>query len=240
MNEDLFVAHSKESAVDTVINCIKKLLLERKLKAGDRLPNENELSKRLGVSRGSTREAMKILSAYGLIDVRVGDGTYVASSLRSRMIEPLLYSFLLIDADRNELAEFRKYIEMDIARLIIEHSDQNGALIEQMRENVAQISTLQRAHAPMEAFVENDMAFHRLYGEACCNRLIEALYTFILDFFAQSIADTHRMQQEGARSLESHRMILDAIERGDPSIAEKSIDYTVEVWKRLQADVAAQ
>ncbi len=240
MNEDLFVAHSKESAVDTVINCIKKLLLERKLKAGDRLPNENELSKRLGVSRGSTREAMKILSAYGLIDVRVGDGTYVASSLRSRMIEPLLYSFLLIDADRNELAEFRKYIEMDIARLIIEHSDQNGALIEQMRENVAQISTLQRAHAPMEAFVENDMAFHRLYGEACCNRLIEALYTFILDFFAQSIADTHRMQQEGARSLESHRMILDAIERGDPSIAEQSIDYTVEVWKRLQADVAAQ
>ena len=240
MNEDLFVAHSKESAVDTVINCIKRLLLERKLKAGDRLPNENELSKRLGVSRGSTREAMKILSAYGLIDVRVGDGTYVASSLRSRMIEPLLYSFLLIDADRNELAEFRKYIEMDIARLIIEHSDQNGALIEQMRENVAQISTLQRAHAPMEAFVENDMAFHRLYGEACCNRLIEALYTFILDFFAQSIADTHRMQQEGARSLESHRMILDAIERGDPSIAEQSIDYTVEVWKRLQADAAAQ
>ena len=240
MNEDLFVAHSKESAVDTVINCIKRLLLERKLKAGDRLPNENELSKRLGVSRGSTREAMKILSAYGLIDVRVGDGTYVASSLRSRMIEPLLYSFLLIDADRNELAEFRKYIEMDIARLIIEHSDQNGALIEQMRENVAQISKLQRAHAPMEAFVENDMAFHRLYGEACCNRLIEALYTFILDFFAQSIADTHRMQQEGARSLESHRMILDAIERGDPSIAEQSIDYTVEVWKRLQADAAAQ
>lgn len=235
MKEDLFVAHAKESAVDTVINSIKRLLLERKLKAGDRLPNENELSRRLGVSRGSTREAMKILSAYGLIDVKVGDGTYIASSLRSGMIEPLLYSFLLTDTDRTELAEFRKYIEMDIARLIIAHSDQNGDYIEQMKANVAQIPLLQAEHAPVEAFVENDMEFHRLYGKACCNYMIESVYKFILDFFELSIAATHQMQQAGTKSYESHSMILDAIERKDPSIAKASIDFTVDVWKSLQS-----
>ena len=65
----------RQSAVDIVVNNIKQLLIDRKLKPGDRLPNELEISEGLCVSRGSVREAMKILSAFGLVDIRVGNGT---------------------------------------------------------------------------------------------------------------------------------------------------------------------
>ena len=75
--ENLFTAVKRESAVDIVINNIKQLLIDRRLLPGDKLPSELEISEGLGVSRGSVREAMKILSAFGLVDIKVGNGTYV-------------------------------------------------------------------------------------------------------------------------------------------------------------------
>lgn len=234
MTKDLFVPQVKESAVEIVINNIKKLLLDRKLLPGDRLPNELDLSKGMGVSRGSVREAIKILSAYGIVDVKVGDGTYIASSLRSGMIEPLLFSFLLSKTDIAELAEFRKFIEMDIAELIILHSDQNQEYIEQMKKNVQCIPRLQQEGAPTESFIENDMEFHRLFGKACCNLLIEKVYGFIMDYLKHSISDTHAHQDQGSRSFDSHMRILDAIRRGDASIAKEAIFYTVDTWIELQ------
>lgn len=232
--EELFVAQPKESAVETVINNIKRLLLERKLMPGDRLPNELELSKGLNVSRGSIREAMKILSAYGIIEVKVGDGTYIASSLRNGMIEPLLFSFLLSKTDLYELAEFRRLIEMDIAELVILHSDKNQEYIGKMKENVDQILVLQKQNAPINAFVENDMEFHILFGKAGCNLLIEKVYKFILDYLKKSISYTHNHQDPGTCSYESHKRILDAIDKKDASIAQQAIDYTVDVWRQLQ------
>lgn len=232
--EELFVAQPKESAVETVINNIKRLLLERKLMPGDRLPNELELSRGLNVSRGSIREAMKILSAYGIIEVKVGDGTYIASSLRNGMIEPLLFSFLLSKTDLYELAEFRRLIEMDIAELVILHSDKNQEYISKMKENVDQILVLQRQNAPINAFVENDMEFHILFGKASCNLLIEKVYKFILDYLKKSISYTHNHQDPGTCSYESHKRILDAIDKKDASIAQQAIDYTVDVWRQLQ------
>ncbi|MFQ7553011.1 MAG: FadR/GntR family transcriptional regulator [Blautia marasmi] len=91
---NLFEASKRESAVDIVVNSIKQLLMERRLKPGDKLPNELEISEGLGVSRGSVREAMKILSAFGLVDIRVGNGTYVCETPGNELIDSLLFSFL--------------------------------------------------------------------------------------------------------------------------------------------------
>ena len=207
--------------------------MERKLRAGDCLPNEQELSKHLGVSRGSVREAMKILSAYGLVDVKVGDGTYIASSLRSGMIESTLYSFLLSDSDYRELAEFRKYIELDIVRLIIAHKKENEDTIVALKENVAQILELKKKKAPMDAFVENDLEFHRLLGKACCNYLIESVYKFIMDFQQYSIISIHKSKDHGEKSYKSHSWIISAIEKQDLATAKSAIDYTMDRWQEL-------
>lgn len=232
--DDMFIPQVKESAVGIVISNIKRLLLERRLMPGNRLPNEQDISKGLGVSRGSVREAMKILAAYGIIEIKVGDGTYIASSLRNGMIEPLLFSFLLSKTDNVELAEFRKFIELDIAELIILHCDRNQEQVQQLVDNVERIKTLQAENAPVESFIENDMEFHRIFGNACCNILIEKVYNFILDFLRQSIAETHGNQNRGSRSYESHKKILDAILKRDPLIAQQAIGFTVETWKELQ------
>ena len=56
---------------------MKSFILERGLKAGDPLPNEQELMAQLGVGRHPLREAMKALQAVGIIEIRHGYGTYV-------------------------------------------------------------------------------------------------------------------------------------------------------------------
>ena len=76
------------SAVDLVIAQVKDMLIGGQLKAGDMLPTENSLAQMCRVSRGSVREAMKILNAYGIIDIRRGEGTFVCEKPSKFMFNP--------------------------------------------------------------------------------------------------------------------------------------------------------
>ena len=74
--EDIFaIQDSRPSAVDVVIEKIKELLIERKLSPGEMIPSESVLAESLKVGRGSVREALKVLSAYGVVEIKSGAGT---------------------------------------------------------------------------------------------------------------------------------------------------------------------
>src|ERR1700755_2426354 len=61
-------------------------------KAGDRIPPERELCQQLGIARTSLREALKAMELIGMLDSRVGDGTFVCD--RSQFLSrPLLWAF---------------------------------------------------------------------------------------------------------------------------------------------------
>lgn len=105
------------SSVDYVVNSIKDLLLTKKVLPGDRLPPEMELSRMLSVSRGSVREAMKILSALGIVEVKRGDGTYVSNRGGEVLFDPLLFSLIVSQPSFDELKELRLILEMNVIRL---------------------------------------------------------------------------------------------------------------------------
>ena len=65
------------NATDIVVNYVKDALRAGKLHVGDRLPKEADMAKELGVGRSSLREGMKIQAAYGVIESRQGEGTFV-------------------------------------------------------------------------------------------------------------------------------------------------------------------
>ena len=67
------------SLTDDAIERIKQMIIDGELKPGDRLPKEQELADRLGLSRGSLREAVRALTVVRVLDTRQGDGTYVTS-----------------------------------------------------------------------------------------------------------------------------------------------------------------
>ncbi|MDQ4111909.1 MAG: GntR family transcriptional regulator, partial [Actinomycetota bacterium] len=74
---------------DEAIEKIKEMILDGRLKPGDRLPREADLSVQLGISRSSLREAVRALSMMRILDVRQGDGTYVTSLTPEILLETM-------------------------------------------------------------------------------------------------------------------------------------------------------
>ena len=230
---NLFEASKRESAVDIVVNSIKQLLMERRLKPGDKLPNELEISEGLGVSRGSVREAMKILSAFGLVDIRVGNGTYVCETPGNELMDSLLFSFFVSNPDISNLYEFRKIFETDILELILEHYDENAAECTKLAENLEELKALIESSAPQSEITENDLEFHRLLGLACHNQIAARIYAFVMDFMQASITNTHK-HQNGEYVYNTHMAVYEVIEYRDKDRIYEVVDKTVEVWFKLQ------
>lgn len=228
----LFVAPEKSSAVDTVVNSVKQLLLERKLRPGDKLPNEMEISEGLHVSRGSVREAMKILAALGIVDIKVGNGTYISNSPNKNMISSMLFNFFILNPDISELSEFRKILELDIVELIIEHYDVNNEERLALQNNLKQLETLQDSKYTPQELLDNDIEFHRLLGRASYNSIARQIYDLVIDFLSTSIQATHAKNRFA--SYTTHTKILEAIESKDIGLLKEAISASVDIWSDLQ------
>ena len=232
--ESLFKTQKRRSTVDIVIDEIKKLLMEKKLLPGQKIPSEAQISEGLGVSRGSVREAMKVLSAYGVVEIKPGDGTYIAHYSKGSSVNPLLFDFLLYGPDLYELTEFRDAIEITIIEVIIKYYDKNASEREKLYKNLEQLKRLIEKSADISAFVKNDLEFHHLLGQASCNHLLQKVYEFVLEIYAPTIWNTHRNQQKGEQSYSVHSQIVDAIKQNNIDIARGAVNRSVYVWANLQ------
>lgn len=226
-------AKPSESSVDYVVNNIKELLLTQKVKPGDRLPPEMELARLLSVSRGSVREAMKILSAFGIVDIRRGDGTYVAAIGGKVLFDPLLFSLILSQPTFDELKEFRLLLEKDVVRLVIANAgDDEIRLLRGVHEQMDALKG--QAARSYDRLLAADLEFHGVLGRICHNGLLDKIYRFIMEYFKPFIAQSLRQHTDfSLESAETHRRVLEAVEKRDVAAAEKAIEYSLDVWQRL-------
>jgi GntR family transcriptional repressor for pyruvate dehydrogenase complex len=233
--DELFKKQEKKSTVDIVIDGIWELLRTKKLQPGQKVPSESEISEGLGVSRGSVREAMKILSAFGIVEIRPGDGTYIPTKAGKPIIEPMLFSFMLYDPDLKELTEFRKMIEVDVVELVILNREKNQRERGLLEENMARFNELRRsADSTPEEFARLDLEFHRILGQAAHNNMMSRIYEFVIDYFEESISNSHHKQTNGERTYKAHSQIIEGIRSNDPELARKAIYDSVDLWENFQ------
>ena len=101
----------KKRAHEDIVKQIRNLLEKGKLKRGDQLPTERDLSETFKVSRATVREAIFSLETMKLVERRQGDGTYVIASSEEALIQPLA-AFLLHEKDNLiDIFSVRKIIE---------------------------------------------------------------------------------------------------------------------------------
>ena len=107
---------------EEIVRQIRTLISEGRLKSGDRLPPERDLAERFRVSRASVREALRSLESMGLIEIRLGEGTFVREISVDSLIEPLALVILTQREAVGELFEARRLLEPPIAGLAARRS----------------------------------------------------------------------------------------------------------------------
>ncbi len=220
---------SRESAVDAVVNRFRELIAQGKLKPGDLLPSEGALAEAMGVSRGSVREAMKILSALGVVEVRRGDGTYVSTGMGRTLLDPFLLRLMLSAPDRRQLVEFREMIELAVARAA--HRNRTAQRVAAVNAAVAATeAALTRKEPDSAALAELDLSFHRALGQATGNVLIGHLYEFILQYFEPSIRETYDQPGNVERAFGYHREICRALNDGTEQELLAAVNESIRGW----------
>lgn len=212
----MFQRLEKPSYPELIIEQIKKLILDRELEPGDRLPAERELAQQFGVSRPSIREAIRALTALGLVDARTGDGTYVNTTLRESVLEPLSWAVLLSRGITRDLAEARKIIEPGIAALAAQRATASD------KENLLEtINSMRESIGTPPVVAEADLEFHMALAKAARNQILLGIMRG-LQRLLEELITSHLMKIEDQKwCLQEHIEIYEAIQEGNAAKAEQ-------------------
>ena len=234
VSTELFTPKAKGSTVERVIDRFKELLYNGDLKPGDRLPNETELAASFGTSRGTIREAIKMLVSHGVLQVKWGAGTHVASSISENAFDHKMFQLLASDKDKLNLLELREVMESGIAQLAAVKADE---------EDLAAITGTHEAMERMilagetdpEVLSKADTDFHSSLAKATHNPLLEKIYTFAMELYYPGMVKTHsiRSREDMLQSPQIHREIVDAVGNHDSVAAAHAARESLKIWYDL-------
>ena len=237
----LFRPPYKITIVESIVDQIMQQVQEGALQPGDRLPSERRLIEILGVSRSSVREALQGLTVMGLVEIRPGQGTFIAS----RHLLSSNNADLSVDLQhqmRLDYIEARREIECPITRL---------AAVRRTEEEIARLKSLMEACRLYEwnFRVETGLpsphhALHLLVAEMTHNpfnvlvaeNLMHAV-PYALRLYELRTMDSQGLQQLRIDQTRLHGAIVRAINDGDGHAAYDAMndhmDYELTVLDRV-------
>ena len=187
------------NTVQQIIDTFTKQLTNGTLKPGDQIPTEIELAERFGVARNTVREAIKILVAMGVLEIRRPVGTFVCEGFTEPMISPLLYGVILGRGDSyDELMDLREIMETGTMLTVIRNATDEE--IASLSEPLVALGQACRADRPkVETVFKKDDAFHEAIMALSHNRMVERIADTVRTM-------THDMRHESVQlMLESGR-----------------------------------
>lgn len=189
------------------------------------IPNENALAESLKVGRGTIREALKILSAYGVVEIKQGHGTFISSASNKRLFDPQLFQILIQDRDYISLTQVRHLLEEGLVKLVIQSAtDEELILLDQKMNEFVEVLANNGSSAKEAARL--DLEYHRMLGRICHNSIVENIYVFVIDLFTKTINPIH----EGVDTV--HQRLHSAIMNRDIAQAVDAVHEHTEIWKQ--------
>ena len=218
------------SAAEVVMDGIKEQILCRQLRPGDQLPNEFDLCKLFNVSRGSLREAIKILATMGILELRQGVGTFVSAGSSTFIQDSLFFNLFLTYPNEEDITPLRRIIENDVMELIIDNFDKNQEERLCMRRSLEELAQMIQAQRPHMELVANDMQFHRYMASACKNGIIESIYRSLIEYIQHSMRESDQ-KQPPERIYSSHQKTVETAELARRDQITQAVDFALELWK---------
>jgi DNA-binding FadR family transcriptional regulator len=218
-DRDIYQAVSSNRMSEAIVEQIRTLIRGEQLRPGDRLPSERDLGERMGVSRVTVREALRVLEAGGLVEIKVGarGGAFVTSPSSAKIGADLADLITLSPLTATDVTEARQVFELSIIPLVVARATEQD--IAELREMVKQHQAALRGgeySMPMSA------AFHVRLAASTHNAAIEML---VHSFHGPLLMSLREAQVAaplmGHRGTSEHRDVVEAIAAGDTERAQE-------------------
>jgi GntR family transcriptional repressor for pyruvate dehydrogenase complex len=213
--------NTKEKKSKLIFNKILQDISSKRLKRGDVLPSEAELSIKYNVGRGSIREAMQVLEFLGVVRKQAGIGTTVEDFSIDSIFNPAGLHFQL---DRNvllQVVEFRGIFEEIIVRMLCKNIEKEDL------EEIEEILALNKFHFERnnyKKYSEYDYKFHRALACATHNIVVENIFNMIFPFLRYMTEENIKNPGRLEETLKDHFELVEIIKTKNTKKAKEIID----------------
>jgi GntR family transcriptional repressor for pyruvate dehydrogenase complex len=226
------VGADTEQVWSATVDHLRAMIDSGELAPGSRLPAERVLCEELGISRGSLRQALRVLDSIGYVQIRAGSGTYVAEQRE----QPLSTWFTEHDQLVEKLFDLRATVEPTLADRLARHA--TAKVVSRLEDNVAEMAQAAE-DGDMLRVIATDAEFHRVIAQNAGNDDVAGLLRSVLALVGEERRAALRLPGQIRKAVDDHRAILDAIRRSDPAEARaRTLKHLVDA-KTYAHDYAA-
>ena len=240
-DEDLFYKSEKKGNISQLVNRLTMYfadeILEGRLKRGDQIESDRELAKKLNVGRSAVREALKVLDVLGMIDIRLGQGTYITSRETNFFSVPLSWSLFLDGTQVKSILQVRGALELRAVQLAAQCEDKNKLdkltdIYYRMQKTFQESKDTDNLQHALQETLNADIEFHTCIAECSGNPIILSMLTTIRNFLKR-VSGTGMVDAEQLQAVvEEHQKLHGAIISGNVDAA------THTMTKHLAASMA--
>lgn len=204
--------------VSQVEERIKELIDSKKYTEGMKLPTENELCQSMNVGRGTVREALRLLQAKGLVEIKPGRGAFVASK-QAVDINPVVW-LVQNEKELRDAIEVRNALEPVAARKMAETASE--AALRRLKKIHADFLAAVKAGDTVQ-IAELDELFHGWIVRESGNQLLNEINVHLIQGMHTFRSKTFTVPENVRNAVEPHTRILNAITGRDGNAAEQEM-----------------
>jgi GntR family transcriptional repressor for pyruvate dehydrogenase complex len=213
----------RDSPVSQVARRLLDELTAGEQRPGTRLPSERRLAETLGVGRSAIREAIAVLEVLGIVEVRVGSGTYVRGTVSDLLPQAIDWGLMLGERHTRDLVEARRHLEAVTARLAAQRATDDDVArlrvrLDRMRETAQAVAE----------FTEADVEFHlevaRIAGNTVLRDVLHSVRALLRVWIQRAVG----ADGDTAATLAEHDAVFRAVERKDPQAAAAAMEEHME------------
>ena len=208
----------KTRLAEEIADRIRIMIVDGSFPPGQPLPGERVLAERFGVSRGSIRDAFRMLETIGLLEMRHGQGTFPRELTVDRLVAPLTAVLANRRDLEGELMDVRRMFEPAVARVAAARiSEEDLAALHRILD-----AQRRKVKAGQSAIVE-DTAFHAALARATGNTVVVRIMETLNDLLTESRKRALRQRSRPERSLKGHEAVVTALGRRDADAAARAM-----------------
>ncbi len=215
-------AVKRDKLPQQIIRNIRNMVLDGRLKPGDKLPSEQELIKTFSVSRQTIREVLRVLEAQGLLSIRpgAGGGTFVREVDIDVTRQSLINFLHQTDLSLQHLFQLRQILDPYFAEIAAKTMSFDDL------QALAQIVATQKRYLDEGNLAEArraEIQFHRELARVTDNPLLILLQDFIETLLEKIKAQLSPDRAFSQHSLDWHSRVIEALERQDADSARRAM-----------------